>query len=150
MHPYTLCFYIKFGPYFFNYDVFGLESFLELMSLNFIPWHFIFISNMVLIFLLLFLVVLILFFNWNSFPISSLMICFFSFCIKFDSLSFQIYFFSKKKFQFVFSCLSQIILVGLEFYVVIFYFYFAFYNVIWPYDLCYKFWSLNRVRFNHF
>jgi len=60
--PFALGFYIRFGSHSFNFDVFSLESFIELiLSLNFIHLYFIFISNMVLIFLLLFLVVLILF-----------------------------------------------------------------------------------------
>jgi hypothetical protein len=31
LHLFTLCFYISFGPHSLNYDLFGLESFIELI-----------------------------------------------------------------------------------------------------------------------
>ena len=105
MHPFTLCFYIKFSSHSFNYDNFGLESFIEIWSLFF--W-------------LLFLVVPILFLIEIIFqfhPLWFVFLCVLNLVLfLFKSIFFLIMF-----FQFIFSCLSLIILVGLEFYVVIFF-----------------------------
>jgi hypothetical protein len=137
LHPFTLCFYIIFGlvMFFLSWIIYWIN-----LSLDFIPWHFISISNMVLIFLLLFLV-LIFFLIEIVFQFHPLWF----FNVKFGSFSFQIYIFLK----IIISFLSLIILVDLEFYIV-FFFFFAFYVEIQPHDLCHKFWKLNRVQFSYF
>jgi hypothetical protein len=96
--------------------------------LDFIYWQYICISNMVLI-LLIVIFSCYYFLNWNCFSISSLMIWFFFVCVKF-----VLFLFKSTFFKFVFSSLSLIILVGLEFYIVIF-FGFAFYIMIQPHNL---------------
>jgi hypothetical protein len=116
LHPFTLCFYIRFGPYSFNYDVFFyLKSFIELICLwiSFLDIFFIY-QICSLFFWLLFLVVIILFLIEIVFQFHSLW--FFSNLVLF---LFKSTFF-KSFFKFVFSCLFLIILVGLEFYFVIF------------------------------
>jgi hypothetical protein len=60
------------------------------------------------------------FLNWNCFPISSLMIWFYFLFVSNLILSFKIYIFQITFFFNFFSSLSLIILVGLEFYIVIF------------------------------
>jgi hypothetical protein len=60
------------------------------------------------------------FLNWNFFPISSLMIWFYFLFVSNLILSFKIYIFQITFFFNFFSSLSLIILVGLEFYIVIF------------------------------
>jgi hypothetical protein len=62
LHPFTLCFYIRFGPHSFNYVVFFLESFIELICLWILSLDILFLYQIwCSFFWLLFLVVLILF-----------------------------------------------------------------------------------------
>ena len=45
--------YVKLGLHYFDYNIFDLESFIELiLFFNFIIWHLIFISDLILIFLI--------------------------------------------------------------------------------------------------
>jgi hypothetical protein len=86
------------------------------------------------------------FLNWNCFSISSLMIWFYFLFVSNLVLFIFISTFLNHFFNLFFSSLSLIILIGIEVYIVIF-FRFAFLR---SYDLCHKFWRLNKVRFNHF
>ena len=74
-HPLIFDFYIIFSPHSFNYNVFGLESFIDFFF-NFFSWHLIFISNLILILLIVIFSFSYPFLNWNCFSISSLMIFF--------------------------------------------------------------------------
>ena len=115
----TFDFYIRFSSHSFNCNVYGLESFIELSFFN---WYLIFISNIILILLIVIFSCSYHFLNWNCFSISSFMI-WFSFCVKFGSYYFQIYIFSFLSLfsnLFFFSSLSLITLVSWEFYIVIF------------------------------
>ena len=101
----TFSFYIKFGYHSFNCNVFGLESFYELIFFNLIPWYLIFISNLILIFLIVMFSFSYHFLNWNWFFVSNLIL------VLFKSIFFSFLFFSS---------LSPVILIGWESYVVIF------------------------------
>ena len=92
------------------------------LSLDFIPWHFIFISNMVLIFLLLFLVILIFFLIEIVFQFHPLWFVFFFFLCQIWFCFFSNLYFLNHFFKKIISYLSLIILVGLEFYIVFFFF----------------------------
>jgi hypothetical protein len=91
------------------------------LFLNFISLHFIFISYILLIILIVIFSCSYPFFNWNYFSIAYLMIWFYFFVSNLILfLSKSIFFKSLMFFKFVFSSLFLIILVGWEFHIVVF------------------------------
>ena len=99
-------------------------------------------------FWLLFVVVVILFLDWNWFLISSLMIWFcFIFVSKLVVFLFKSTFF-KSLLLFFFKFTPDYF--GWLGILHCYFFRFDFYVVTWPHDLYHKFWRLDRVSFNHF
>jgi hypothetical protein len=120
LHLFTLCFYISFGPHSLNYDLFGLESFIELICFWISFFDILFLYKIwSSLFGLLFLV-FILFLIEIVFQFHPLWFGFIFFLCQIWFFLLKSTFFKSLFFFNFFSSLSLIILVGLEFYIVIF------------------------------
>jgi hypothetical protein len=66
-HPFTIDFYVRFSSHSFNYSVSGLKLFIKLLFFKFIPFHLVFIWDLVLILLIVIYLVLNHLLNWFVF-----------------------------------------------------------------------------------
>jgi hypothetical protein len=99
----TFYFYITFDHHSFNCNVFGLESLTNLVFFfNFIPWHFVFISNLILILLIFIFIFSYYFLNWDCFSILSLLFYFIFLCQIWFLFFSNLYFFLSYPFFFKF------------------------------------------------
>ena len=139
-------FYIRFDHHFLIVKYLVLNPLL-IFFFNFIPWHLIFISNFILILLIVIFIFSYLSINWNCFSITSLMIWFYLLFVSnliliiFRSIFFfPFYPFLNLFFMFIPNYFGWLWILHC------YYFGLAIYTVIQPHESCHKFWWLDWVE----